>query len=170
MAHSIEGSITIIVACIAISLLVLFTVHRFWMPSKRLGHNDAIGPNVSVMGTTYAVIIAFVLSGVWNELQAAMLNTEQEANSVVNLYRFAEQLPPFLRTRSGTLSTRSTIPRSTEQKFSDGFPDRSWASGLLVIQRRVQGKFRTDGESDFLCPRLVPLFFAAESVLAGSEL
>src|SRR6201987_370779 len=34
-----------------------------------------------------------MLSGVWSEMQAASLNTEQEANSLINIYRFADQLP-----------------------------------------------------------------------------
>lgn len=93
MAQSVVGSIVIILVCIASALAFLFGIHRFWMPSTRRLHNDAIGPNVSVIGTTYAVLIAFMLSGVWNEMQAASLNTEQEANSLVNIFRFAEQLP-----------------------------------------------------------------------------
>jgi hypothetical protein len=93
MAQSVAGSIVIIIVCIASALAFLFLIQRVWIPSKRRAHNDAIGPNVSVIGTTYAVLIAFMLSGVWNEMQAASLNTEQEANSLVNIFRFAEQLP-----------------------------------------------------------------------------
>ena len=93
MAQSVPGIIVIIIVCIASALAFLFLIQRVWIPSKRRVHNDAIGPNVSVLGTTYAVLIAFMLSGVWNEMQAASLNTEQEANSLVNIFRFAEQLP-----------------------------------------------------------------------------
>lgn len=93
MAQTVAGSITIIILCIGAALAFLFAVRRFWMPPTRSAHNDAIGPNVSVLGTTYAVLIAFMLSGVWSEMQAASLNTEQEANSLINIYRFAEQLP-----------------------------------------------------------------------------
>jgi hypothetical protein len=50
--------------------------------------------NVSVIGTTYAVLIAFMLSGVWSNLQGARVNTEQEANSLVNIFRFGYLLPP----------------------------------------------------------------------------
>jgi len=93
MAQSVAGSIIIIIVCIASALAFLFFIQRIWIPSKRRVHNDVIGPNVSVIGTTYAVLIAFMLSGVWNEMQAASLNTEQEANSLVNIFRFAEQFP-----------------------------------------------------------------------------
>lgn len=94
MAQSMVGSIFIIVACIVGALIVLTLFRRYWAPSKRLGGNDVVGPNVGIIGTTYAVLIAFMLSGVWNNLQGASLNAEQEANSLVNIYRFAYHLPP----------------------------------------------------------------------------
>jgi hypothetical protein len=98
MAETVASSIITIIICIGVALAFLFAIRRFWMPPTRSAHNDAIGPNVSVMGTTYAVLIAFMLSGVWNEMQAASLNAEQEANSLVNIYRFAEELPQQSRT------------------------------------------------------------------------
>src|SRR5579871_6969091 len=93
MAQTLGGSIVIVIICIVAAIAFLFTIHRYWKTASRSAHNDAIGPNVSVMGTTYAVLIAFMLSGVWNDMQTASLNTEQEANSLVNIYRFAEELP-----------------------------------------------------------------------------
>jgi hypothetical protein len=38
------------------------------------------------------VILAFTLSGVWSMAQQAQANEEQEANSLVNVYRIASQL------------------------------------------------------------------------------
>jgi hypothetical protein len=48
---------------------------------------------VAVIGTTYAVLLAFMLSGVWNMYQQAEVNAEQEANDVVNIYQISAQLP-----------------------------------------------------------------------------
>ena len=50
------------------------------------------GAVVAVIGTTYAVILAFTLSGVWTMFQPAQANEEQEANALVNVYRIAMQL------------------------------------------------------------------------------
>jgi hypothetical protein len=99
MAQTALGSIFIIVACIVGALLTLGLLRHYWEPSTRRAHNDVVGPNVSVIGTTYAVLIAFMLSGVWNNLQGARLNAEQEANSLVNIFRFAYHLPPESRTQ-----------------------------------------------------------------------
>jgi hypothetical protein len=94
MAQSVAGSIAIILACIAGALFALAVLRHYWSTSTRLVHNDVIGPNVSVIATTYAVLIAFMLSGVWSNLQGARVNTEQEANRLVNIFRFAYHLPP----------------------------------------------------------------------------
>ena len=94
MAQSVAGSIAIIITCIVGSLFVLAVLRHYWSPTQRLAHNDIVGSSVSVIGTTYAVLIAFMLSGVWSNLQGAWLNAEQEANSLVNIFRFAYQLPP----------------------------------------------------------------------------
>jgi len=94
MAQTAAGTIIIILACISGAIFALAVLRHYWAPSVRTAHNDVVGPNVGVIGTTYAVLIAFMLSGVWNNLQAARLNAEQEANSLVNIFRFAYQLPP----------------------------------------------------------------------------
>lgn len=93
MAQTSAGSIAIILTCIVGSLFVLGVLRHYWSPKTRIANNDVVGPNVSVIGTTYAVLIAFMLSGVWSNLQLARLNAEQEANNLVNIFRFANQLP-----------------------------------------------------------------------------
>jgi hypothetical protein len=83
----------IIVASILCSATILYLLHRVWPSSKRRAHNDVVGPSVEVLGTTYAVILAFMLSGVWTNFRSAESNTEREANSLVNLYRITRALP-----------------------------------------------------------------------------
>jgi len=104
MAQSAIGSVAIILTCIAGALFALAVLRHYWAPSTRVAHNDVVGPNVSVIGTTYAVLIAFMLSGVWTNLQSARLNAEQEANNLVNIFRFAYHLPPESRTQIQTLA------------------------------------------------------------------
>ena len=52
-------------------------------------HNDLIGWQLSVLGTTYAVIVGFMLYTVWINFGAADLNADAEANSLVNVYRLS---------------------------------------------------------------------------------
>lgn len=74
------------------ALLFLFLVTRTSAAPTRKESNDFTGAVVAVIGTTYAVILAFTLSGVWNLFQQAQVNEEQEANALVNVYRIAGQL------------------------------------------------------------------------------
>jgi len=82
----------IIVACICGALLFLFVVTRTYAAPTRKEANDFTGAVVAVIGTTYAVILAFMLSGVWNLYQQAQANEEQEANALVNVWRISNQL------------------------------------------------------------------------------
>ncbi len=86
-------SCSIIAGSIALALLCLFIFRRFWLPRGRFQHNDVIGWQISFLGTTYAVIIAFMLSDVWNDYLRAETNAERESNALVNIYRVAEGLP-----------------------------------------------------------------------------
>ncbi|MDQ2712684.1 MAG: hypothetical protein M3Y24_10725, partial [Acidobacteriota bacterium] len=87
-------SASIIAASILAALLFLLLFRRFWLPRGRRQHNDVIGWQISFLGTTYAVIIAFMLSDVWTAYQAAETNAEIEANALVNMFRVAQGLPP----------------------------------------------------------------------------
>ena len=86
------NNILIIVASVGGALLFLFLVTRSSNAPARKESNDFTGAVVAVIGTTYAVILAFTLSGVWNMFQQAQANEEQEANSLVNVFRIAGQL------------------------------------------------------------------------------
>lgn len=82
----------IIIASIVGALVFLFLVTRTYDAPRRKESNDFTGAVVAVIGTTYAVILAFMLSGVWNMFQQAQTNEEQEANALVNVWRIVSQL------------------------------------------------------------------------------
>ena len=86
--------IVVIVACVLAALAFLFLVTRTSTAPSRKESNDFTGAVVAVIGTTYAVILAFMLSGVWNMLQQAQANAEQEANALVNIWRVTGDIEP----------------------------------------------------------------------------
>jgi len=86
------SDIFIIVGSIGGALLFLFFVGRISPSTRRKESNDFTGAVVAVIGTTYAVILAFTLSGVWYMFQGAQATEEQEANALTNIYRIATQL------------------------------------------------------------------------------
>ena len=82
----------IVIASVSAAVLFLFLVTRTSTAPSRRESNDFIGAVVAVIGTTYAVILAFTLSGVWSMFQQAQANEEQEANALVNAFRIAAEL------------------------------------------------------------------------------
>lgn len=86
-------TVSIIFAIVVASAGFLLVLNRVWSTEERRQHNDIVGWQISVIGTTYAVIIGFMLYAVWGNFQVAESNTDAEANSLVNLSRLAEGLP-----------------------------------------------------------------------------
>jgi hypothetical protein len=84
--------IAVIVGSVLAALAFLFVVTRSSATDSRKESNDFTGAVVAVIGTTYAVILAFMLSGVWNMFQQAEANAEQEANSLVNIWRVSSSV------------------------------------------------------------------------------
>jgi hypothetical protein len=87
----------LVLGCMLVTLAFLLLLQFFWPASQRRDHNDAIGWHVSILGTTYAVIIGFMLYAVWTSYQNAEVNADNEANSLINLYRLADGLPSAQR-------------------------------------------------------------------------
>jgi lipid-A-disaccharide synthase-like uncharacterized protein len=106
----------IIFACTSGSLLFLWLLQWFWPCSERRNHNDIIGWQVSVLGTTYAVIVGFMLYAVWTTFQSAEVNSENEANCLVNVYRLADGLPAAQRVQVQQLA----------REYADAVIDEEW--------------------------------------------
>lgn len=117
-------SASIIVSSILVALLVMWAFRRTWLAKKRNQHNELIGWQIGFLGTTYAVIIAFMLADVWNDYQAAETNAEIEANSVINMYRVAEGLPEPSRAGIENLA----------KEYADAMIDSEWPAMMRGVR------------------------------------
>ena len=88
------SDVLIIGGCVLAGVAFLLGVTRASAAHARKESNDFPGAVVAVIGTTYAVILAFMLSGVWNMFQQAQANEEQEANALVNIWRISGSIGP----------------------------------------------------------------------------
>ena len=88
-----------LIIVMSISMLFMALLNRVWPPARRRAHNDIIGWQLGILGTTYAVILGFMLYTVWTTYGEATLNADLEANSLRNVYRLAEGLPDAQRAR-----------------------------------------------------------------------
>lgn len=109
-------SVFIVIIAVACSLSFMAAVNYYWPAEQRRAHNDLIGWQLSVLGTTYAVIVGFMLYTVWINFGTADLNTDAEANSLVNLYRLADGLAPQQGVRLKALA----------RAYGDSVVDHEW--------------------------------------------
>lgn len=59
------SNLLIVVACVGAAVAFLLLITRTSPAHARKESNDFTGAVVAVIGTTYAVLLAFMLSGVW---------------------------------------------------------------------------------------------------------
>jgi hypothetical protein len=83
----------IVIFILVIAQVFTLLVNRYWPANLRARLNDVIGWQISVLGTTYAVILGFMLYTSWTQFGVAEYNAAAEANSLIAVYRVAEGLP-----------------------------------------------------------------------------
>jgi Protein of unknown function (DUF4239) len=86
-------NIVVVVVVLSGCLLFMPALNRVWPREKRRVHNDLIGWQAGILGTTYAVILGFMLYTVWTAFIDANLNVDLEANALRNMFRLSEGLP-----------------------------------------------------------------------------
>jgi hypothetical protein len=106
----------IVIVGLACALSFMAAVNYYWPAEKRRAHNDLIGWQLSVLGTTYAVIVGFMLYTVWINYGAADLNADAEANSLVNVYRLSDGLP----------SDQGLRLKALARAYGDAVVDHEW--------------------------------------------
>src|ERR1700748_797976 len=83
----------ILIATLAAALGFMAVLNRLWTQERRSVNNDLIGWQLTIVGTTYAVILGFMLYTVWTAYGEAQANVDLEANALRDLYRTADALP-----------------------------------------------------------------------------
>jgi hypothetical protein len=94
---TLTANIIILCLMIAGAMLFMAVLNRVWPQEKRQVHNELIGWQLNIIGTTYAVILGFMLYTVWTDFGSANLNVDLEASALRNVYRLAEGLPDAQR-------------------------------------------------------------------------
>jgi hypothetical protein len=80
-------------SALAISVVMVLVLNRVWPISTRKLINDVTGWQLGILGTTYGVILGFMLYTVWNDFRMAEVNTNLEAVSLLTVTRIAKGLP-----------------------------------------------------------------------------
>lgn len=101
---TLTENILVLIATMVASLLLLKVLDRSWPFRNRQTENDLIGWQLNVLGTTYAVVLGFMLYTDWTDYGAAESNVNLEASSLRNVFRLAEGLPQPQRAQLEGLS------------------------------------------------------------------
>ncbi len=85
----------IVFLCLAVMAtgILLFLFRRLAPAPLERDHNDVAGIIFATVGALYAVLLAFVVVSVWENIGKAQDTALQEANSVASIYWLSRQLP-----------------------------------------------------------------------------
>jgi hypothetical protein len=88
-----ESAFFVIAAMLA-SIVIVAVLNRAWPISSRKLVNDVTGWQLGILGTTYGVILGFMLFTVWNDFRGAEVNANMEASALLTVSRIGAGLPP----------------------------------------------------------------------------
>jgi Protein of unknown function (DUF4239) len=115
MLSSFQSAVVIVLS-VAGALLLVVLLNRLWPIDHRKLLNDVTGWQLGVLGTTYGVILGFMLYTVWEGFRAAQIDANLEATSMLNVYRLAEGLP----------SPQQEAMRDLAKKYEAAVVNQEW--------------------------------------------
>lgn len=113
---SFTQNLLVVFGAVACSLIFMVLLNRVWAAESRRVYNDVIGWHLGMLGTTYAVVLGFMLYAVWINYGTADVNADAEANALVNVYRLADGLPDEQR----------DLLKSQVRSYADVVINREW--------------------------------------------
>ncbi|HEX3968014.1 MAG TPA: DUF4239 domain-containing protein [Edaphobacter sp.] len=146
---TLTANIFTLIAMVTGSMLFMIGLNRLWPREKRQAHNDLIGWQLNIIGTTYAVILGFMLYTVWTDFGAANLNVDLEASALRNVYRLAEGLPEQQRVQLQLESrsyARVVITEDWPEMANDGIPEESHDINQAMWKTLMSVKLATPSE------------------------
>jgi hypothetical protein len=106
----------LVVVAMLVSVFMVLVLNWAWpIPNRKL-INDVTGWQLGILGTTYGVILGFMLYTVWIDFRAAEINATQEASSLLTVTRIASALPTEEREQFRTLG----------MKYADAVVHQEW--------------------------------------------
>src|SRR5215831_17689962 len=132
-------AVIIFAATYLIAAFVYLTVVRLAVDDRRALAFKAFSPGMlPVLGTIFALLVAFVAVQVWNDFDKAKLAVATEASALRAVDVFAETLPDEQRTQLRALMNRhieEAVNREWPAMAQERLTLGSWASHLVEAQR-----------------------------------
>src|ERR1700730_9470007 len=131
---SYSQSAFFVVASMAVSLFVVAVLNRLWPISSRKLVNDVTGWQLGILGTTYGVILGFMLFTVWNDFREAEVNANLEASSLMTVSRIGAGLP----------SPEREMIHALGLKYAETTINEDWPA--MEVQRDSSASERVTGD------------------------
>ncbi|MGC2129376.1 MAG: hypothetical protein WA629_04675 [Candidatus Aquilonibacter sp.] len=148
----IPGAIVVVGGFVIISILLARLAAHVARPELLMAHNELTGFVFAVVGVIYALVLGFVMVGVWERFEAAEARTFDESSSLTAVYRDAGSFA------NATL-LRSDVRTYVEAIIHDGWPDMQagrhsfpTAISAEVLAREVERTRLRDGREAALYP------------------
>jgi hypothetical protein len=138
-----------VIAAMTTSVLLVAVLNRAWPISRRKLVNDVTGWQLGILGTTYGVILGFMLYTVWNDFRGAEVNANMEASSLLTVSRISAGLP----------SPEREVIHALGLKYAEATINKDWpamqvqqdsgASERVVADMwRVLAEMKSDGNGN----------------------
>ncbi|HEX5275447.1 MAG TPA: DUF4239 domain-containing protein [Candidatus Rubrimentiphilum sp.] len=88
--------VTVGLTCLITGIALYYTRNRLTR-NDLITHNDVASAILQMLGTVLAVMMSFMVVGVWQQYDTAGQNTQVEASALSDLYHLADALPQTTR-------------------------------------------------------------------------
>jgi hypothetical protein len=105
-----------IVLSLVTAMLLVAILNRLWPIANRKIINEVNAWQMGVLGTTYGVILGFMLFTVWTDFRAAEIDVALETASLLNVHHIAAGLP---------MPQRDAM-RGLTVKYADAVVNQEW--------------------------------------------
>ena len=133
MLSYVQSSL-LVIAAMVMSVVIVAVLNRAWPISSRKLVNDVTGWQLGILGTTYGVILGFMLFTVWNDFRAAEVNVNLEASSLLTVSRIGAGLPS---------PERETI-HALGVKYAEATINEDWPAMQAHQDSRASERFTGD--------------------------
>jgi Protein of unknown function (DUF4239) len=146
MLSYVQSGLLILLALV-VSIVMVAVLNRVWPIHHRKLINDVTGWQLGILGTTYGVILGFMLYTVWTDFHVAEVNTTLEATSLLNVSRVAMELPSPDREAMHGMAMRyadavlqeewPAMRRQEENHASEAVAGEMWR---LIAETKIDGE------------------------------
>lgn len=128
-----QSTFSIVVSMI-LAVLLVAVLNRLWPVKNRKITNEVNAWQMGVLGTTYGVILGFMLFTVWNDFRAAEIDVALEAASLLNIHSISAALPSPQREAMRTLTVKYAEAAVNQEWPAMQNQHESHAAGLVLEQ------------------------------------